>query len=130
MKALLPLCLWVAPCKKIAAHLLEFFNTSQQVGIFTASEEDQVKMLGHEAIDCEESMFFGDFFQNVDEKLDNIRVDEEWFSLFETNSERSGDSAFIAVSWQAMIFGAHRFKRTRAKARDYIGSTHIWTRTF
>ena len=64
-----------------------------------ASQEDQVKMFWHKAIDYEEVMFFGSFFQNVDEKTDKIRLYEKWISLLETERERNGDPTFVTLSW-------------------------------
>ena len=56
-------------------------------------------MFWHEAIDCEEVMFFADFFQKVDEKTDKIRLYEKWISLFETERERNGDPTYVTFSW-------------------------------
>ena len=86
-------------CQKVAGRLLEIFNSSKQVGVGMASQEDQVKMFRHEAIDCEEVMFFDDFFQKVDEKTDKIRLYEKWISLFETERERNGDPTYVTFSW-------------------------------
>ena len=99
MKALLPLRLQIAPCQKVAGCLLEIFKSLKQVSVFMAPQEDHVKVFRHKAIDCEEVMFFADFFQNVDERSDKIRLYEKWISLFETERERNGDPTYVTFSW-------------------------------
>ncbi len=86
-------------CQKVAGRLLETFKSLKQVSVFMAPQEDQMKMFWHEAIDCEEVMFFADFFQKVDEKTDKIRLYEKWISLFETERERNGDPTYVTFSW-------------------------------